>query len=250
MVPPPEVVDAQVSTQIHAVQLPLAENKATGWLPHHLFVGVTGNVELMGAHVSVLSPGHCPHLPHAHREEELLIVLDGRADLIIADGPDTNVRLHKLEAGSFVFYPAYQHHTLRNDIAKPITYLMFKWRGSPAGTKSPLATSIVKVNVPDTSASPPFSVTSLLEGGTTYLTKLHSHLTVLKPGAGYDAHADDHDVTIVILRGRVESMGHTLKPHGVLFYAAGEMHDMRNVGDGDAHYLVFEFHRRLIEAAV
>ena len=38
----------------------------------------------MGCHVSVLSPGRCPHPPHSHVEEELLIILDGEANVEIA----------------------------------------------------------------------------------------------------------------------------------------------------------------------
>ena len=33
-------------------------------------------------------------------------------------------------------------------------------------------------------------------------------------------------------------------PNGVIFYAAGEMHGMRNVGEAQARYLVFEFRGR------
>jgi hypothetical protein len=74
------------------------------------------------------------------------------------------------------------------------------------------------------------------------LRKLHSHLTTLAPGGGYDAHVDAHDVAILTLAGTVETMGHRVGPHSVIYYAGGEPHDMRNVGDEPAAYLVFEFH--------
>ena len=32
-----------------------------------------------------LSPGHSPHPPHTHVEEEILIVLQGEADILIAE---------------------------------------------------------------------------------------------------------------------------------------------------------------------
>jgi mannose-6-phosphate isomerase-like protein (cupin superfamily) len=199
----------------------------------------------MGAHVSVLSAGHSPHPPHAHREEEILIVLDGQADIVIAESPDdANPRVVQLHEGSFVFYPAYQHHTIRNSISEPITYLMFKWRGALAEGEEPLETAFVNLDSMPAPPPAPFAATPLMEGSTAYLFKLHSHLSTLEPGTGYTAHADDHDVAIVILSGRVESMGRAFDPYGVLFYAAGEMHDMKNIGQVSARYLVFEFHKR------
>ncbi len=42
----------------------------------------------------------------------------------------------------------------------------------------------------------------------------------------------------------METLGEQVGPNGVIFYAAGEPHGMKNVGDGPAVYLVFEFHGR------
>ncbi len=108
-----------------------------------MFNGATPIVEEMSCHVSVLSPLHSPHPPHAHEEEELLIALQGEAELIISDSPSTgHARTETLSPGSFIYYPAGQHHTIRNSGTSPITYLMFKWRGdvftggTRAGTQS------------------------------------------------------------------------------------------------------------------
>ena len=115
-----------------------------------MFNGATPIVEEMSCHASVLSPLHSPHPPHAHEEEELLIALQGEAELIISDSPSTDyARTERLSPGSFIYYPAGQHHTIRNSGTSPITYLMFKWRGDvftggmPAGTQfSTSATSL------------------------------------------------------------------------------------------------------------
>jgi hypothetical protein len=93
------------------------------------------------------------------------------------------------------------------------------------------------------SPSHPMSMPVLFEGPTAYLDKLHAHVTDLQVGAGYPAHIDEHDVAIVVFTGTVETLGKTLGPGGTIFYAAGEPHGMRNVGDERARYLVFEFHR-------
>jgi quercetin dioxygenase-like cupin family protein len=82
----------------------------------------------------------------------------------------------------------------------------------------------------------------LFEGPTSFLGKLHAHVTELQPGGGYGAHADKYDVAIIVFSGTVETLGKTLGPGGSIYYAAGELHGMRNVGKDAAKYLVFEFH--------
>lgn len=62
------------------------------------------------------------------------------------------------------------------------------------------------------------------------------------PGAGYDAHVDAYDVAILVLSGTVEPLGRRVERNGVIFYAAGEPHGMKNIGETEATYLVFEFH--------
>src|SRR5206468_361679 len=118
-----------LSSCIHTLDLPLAENPEGGWQPHYLVCGTTPIVDDMSCQAAVLSAGHSPHDPHAHGQEELLILLDGEAELVIADGPSAEgARVERVGSGDFAYYPAGQHHTIRNPGATPVTYLMFKWR--------------------------------------------------------------------------------------------------------------------------
>ncbi len=82
----------------------------------------------------------------------------------------------------------------------------------------------------------------LLEGQTHYLRKLHSHRTLISPGHGYASHADAYDIGIVLLKGKVETLGQEVEAPAFIYYAAGEMHGLSNIGDQDADYIVFEFH--------
>ncbi|MEW9836462.1 cupin domain-containing protein [Mesorhizobium marinum] len=215
---------------------------AEGFKPYHLLRGATPNASDMESHVSVLSPGHSPHPPHHHVEEELLIVLDGEAELIIPDTADpAGARVERLTAGGIAYYPAYQYHTIRNVSSRPVTYLMYKWRAAPKETTGQLGTTILHTNqvqMPDR----PMAVSGLMEAPTGYLSKLHAHLTTMKPGAGYDDHVDDHDVAIIVFDGTVDTLGKRIGPMGTAFSPAGEPHGLRNSGDVDARYLVFEFH--------
>src|SRR4029453_8627105 len=86
-----------------------------------------------------------------------------------------------------------------------------------------------------------FTTRLVFEGPTHYLTKLHVHLSELQPNAGYAAHADNHDVAILVLSGSVKINRRRMERHGLLYFPAGQVHDMINPGFVTARYLVFEF---------
>jgi mannose-6-phosphate isomerase-like protein (cupin superfamily) len=238
-----------LTTRIHTLDLPLERDPASGWKAHSLFAGTTPNVRAMRCHASVLDPGRQPHHPHRHHEEELLLILDGEADLVLDDPAHAEGTVRRrVQRGTFAYYPANFAHTIHNISGAPVTYVMFKWTG---GRKEqgdllehrlvPFAESVAEMRHDDPSG---FTRKRVLHGATGYLRLLHSHISTLAPGAGYDAHVDAHDVAIVVLEGTVETLGQSVGPHGVIFYAAGESHGMRNMGDGPATYVVFEFHGR------
>jgi len=201
------------------------------------------------SHVSVLSPGITPHEPHSHPEEELLIMLSGEADIVILcpDGSYIETR-DRIRPGLFVYYPAFQPHTLHAVGIEPATYLMFKWRAEEESKKDPqLETTVFHyskgaTHIGSESANGIFQ-SRIFDHPTGYLRKLHCHVTTLQPGAGYPPHSDAYDAAILLLEGTVETLGRRIGPLGVIFYAAGEPHGMKNVGNALAFYLVFEFHR-------
>ena len=232
-----------ITSQVCHLALPLADDPERRWKPYGMLKGATPVVEEMSCHVSVLSPGFTPHPPHSHSEEELLIALQGEAELIISDSPSTeHGRTERLSPGSLIYYPAGQHHTIRNTGVSPITYLMFKWRGGVLTGDTPAGTRTFHFRTVPTDNSKSFQACPIFEQSTAYLGKLHAHLTTMQPGAGYPPHIDDYDVAILVLSGQVETLGQFVKPHGVIYYPAGQPHGLRNVGDEPAQYLVFEFH--------
>jgi mannose-6-phosphate isomerase-like protein (cupin superfamily) len=244
-VPPPPACPAKaqpVTTHVHLGDGFLESDQ--GWKPYPLLRGPTPIVADMSSHVSVLSPGHSPHPPHRHVQEELLVVLKGEAEIVIPESSaPSGARVEHLVPGCFVYYPAYQGHTIRNASASPVTYLMFKWQCAPAEVERPLGTTIADIG--GTSAardSKPRSIRVLFEAPTAYLGKLHAHVTDLQTDGGYPPHADKYDVAILVFSGTIETLGKTVGPGGSIYYAAGEPHGMRNVGDEPARYLVFEFH--------
>jgi mannose-6-phosphate isomerase-like protein (cupin superfamily) len=231
-------------TAVHQVDLPL-EHPTKEWEAFPGFRGATRTLSEMSCHASVLVPGHSPHPPHAHLEEEILIPLHGEVELVIAKGPkDRAPRIERVSPGSFIYYPAGQHHTIRNSGTTPAGYLMFKWRAGGKGSAGELRTSLVHHgSLTPPSGAPAFWTQPLLNGPTALLGKLHSHLTVLAAGGSYESHTDPYDVAFVVLSGTIETIGAQAGPNSVLYCAAGEPHGMRNPGTEPARYLVFEFHR-------
>jgi mannose-6-phosphate isomerase-like protein (cupin superfamily) len=239
---PPAASGSALGPEVRNLSLPLDEDPVLAWRPHPQFAGATPNATAMACHVSVLGPGHSPHALHAHLEEELLVVLDGEAEVAIADHPfPDRARTERLGPGDFVYHPAYGHHTIRNPGAGTVTYLMLKWRGEPSGSEVAAGAQVFRTAAVEAPAGEDFARELLFEAPTAFLARLHAHLTVLQPGAGYPAHEDQHDVAILPLAGRVRVRGHEAGPRGVLYLPAGHAHDMESVGEEPARYLVFEF---------
>lgn len=226
--------------------LPLAEDRETGWRSYPFGKGPTARLAWFRIHASVLSVGATPHPVHDHPDEEILIMLDEDAELIIEEGHHPVERIETLRPGSFVYYPANARHTLHNAGERPCTYLILKWRSVEGHPVSPLPTSIVPFGDafpdPETVDEKGYAHRRLFEQETGYLHKLHAHVTTMLPGAGYAPHVDGHDVALLVLTGEVETLGRRVGPHSFVFYPAGEPHGLRNPGEVPATYLVFEFH--------
>jgi mannose-6-phosphate isomerase-like protein (cupin superfamily) len=280
IVPPPASHDGLetygLTNQIYSIDIPLASDEKTGWKPYPIFRGATPNLQGLTCHASALMPGHTPHPPHQHREEEILILLKGDAEVTLPDlaakGLATAIRL---KPGEFVYYPAWFYHTITARGESPANYLMFKWynknggmaeqpspsfgrrRGQKGGTAFAKAMAVEdggterklkygKYSTADyfnsVSAEKLFFTQHVFQAPTDCLHALQCHTSTILPGGGYEAHSDAHDVAIVVLKGEVETLNTRVGPNSVLFFPAGHLHDMRNPTEQIAEYLVFEFH--------
>ena len=227
--------------------LPAETDPWTGWKPYHLFDGATANLENLSCHYSVLGGGRCPHPPHEHDDEELLLVLDGSCEIVVLDDDEREL-IHHAQRGFVSYYPMGARHTLRANPGTDVTYLMFKWTGRSVDPIDALEPRVTRFDdrfpVSVDEHSPVFVPDLVFEGGTRYLDRLHLHTTHLGPGAGYDEHRDDHDVAIVTLEGTIEVLGQQLTQDSIVFVPAGRLHGMHNPGPEAARYLVIEFHGR------
>ena len=240
--------ESMSSSWVKSLNLPLEEDRQSGWQPYNIFRGSTRCMDDFSSHVSVLSPGITPHKPHSHQEEELLIMLSGEADIVMLDPKRGQSKTReRVMPGTLVYYPAFQPHTIQNASTEPVTYLMFKWweeKQLKKGDHLKTAVFHYRKNAVHSSSGSGngFYTKVIFDHPTGYLSKLHCHISALQPGVGYPSHDDEYDVAILLLEGTVETLGQRVGSRGVIFYAAGEPHGIKNVGDIPEHYLVLEFH--------
>lgn len=74
----------------------------------------------------VLEPGKTPHAPHAHAEEEVMIIESGNGE-IFCDGKTT-----KIGPGSVMFTTPNASHGIKNTGDTPIVFYYIKWVGKEA----------------------------------------------------------------------------------------------------------------------
>jgi quercetin dioxygenase-like cupin family protein len=213
-------------------------------LPH--FRGTTPRLTQMDAHSSILAPGQSPHPLHQHQDEEILVVLDGTAELsTAADGEGTGLTRTRMGPGDFAYYPAWQWHTLTNTSDRPILYTMFKWIGANertarSGDELRFVTSGDALRQEPTDK---YNRGEVLNVASRWLRKVHAHVSIMAGGRGYNGHADAYDVAIVLVEGAVETLDRIVRAPAVIFHPAQAPHGLRAAGEGPARYLVFEFHK-------
>ena len=235
----------KLTSSIYPLQLPLVPDMDKVWKYYPIFNGFTKGLGMLSCHASVLTHGQSPHPPHTHEEEEMLLLLNGEIDIIFREkqNSDQEKRI-SIQPGQFSYYPVNFAHTLETISTQPANYMMLKWKGGLRKNDKVLPFNLFNSFdfLKDTQDEKGFRPRLVVQGQTNYLNKFHCHTSTLSPKAGYEPHDDSYDVVIIVLEGEVETLGQCVGPCGVIFYAAGEPHGIRNPGDITAKYLVFEFH--------
>jgi XRE family transcriptional regulator, regulator of sulfur utilization len=78
-------------------------------------------------HETILGVGTETHPPHQHVHEEVLVVVEGTAE-VLCDG-----KTEQAEAGSVVYFASNQMHGARNAGRVPCRYYVMELRGDNAG---------------------------------------------------------------------------------------------------------------------
>ena len=85
------------------------------------FQAPTSTLDEFESHVTTLNKGEAAHAPHAHADEELLIVKEGTVEALV------NGDWVKLGPGSVIFQASCIDHAIRNVGETPATYHVIKW---------------------------------------------------------------------------------------------------------------------------
>lgn len=72
-------------------------------------------------HVSTLNPGLKSHDPHRHKAEEIVLLIEGNAEMQVGDS------LQKAVPGDLIYLGSEILHAIRNDDTKPCIYFAFQW---------------------------------------------------------------------------------------------------------------------------
>jgi len=82
----------------------------------------TALFEKFDMHVTTLNQGAVSHLPHAHRQEEIILVKSGNISMQVAD------KHYAATAGDIVFLSTGVLHALENTGKGSCTYFAFQWQ--------------------------------------------------------------------------------------------------------------------------
>jgi quercetin dioxygenase-like cupin family protein len=82
----------------------------------------TATLAELELHVTTLNPGATSHAPHAHANEELVIVKEGAVEVLVRG------EWVRLGPGSVVFNAANDVHGIRGAGSEPAVYHVINWR--------------------------------------------------------------------------------------------------------------------------
>ena len=120
---PPEGAALRHELPNRAVQLEQAkhtvESYGETWC---YFKGATAQLSACTAWQVKLNGHAAPHAPHAHDDEEMMLVAVGSGEFRVGD------EVTQVKAGSMMYCAGGQLHGLRNTSDEPLTYYYWKWR--------------------------------------------------------------------------------------------------------------------------
>lgn len=86
-----------------------------------LFDRQTAMLNRFDIHITTLNPRFNSHPPHTHKNEEIILMLDGEGDMSI------NGTLHRLSSGGLCYVGSMDVHNITNVSDYPITYFAIQW---------------------------------------------------------------------------------------------------------------------------
>lgn len=232
---------------IKPIDFNLAESQVNDWQVFPLFTGIIGIFDKFSCHISSLKPNTIPHSPHSHIDDELIISLHGKIEILTSDEPADPFRDSLLlKPGSFVYHPPFQGHTIRGAGSQASRYLVLKWQRRYRQVAQDPHTFAHVAGLQDCTlqqVSDGFRLFPIIGLASHTDGSLHAHFSCLEPGAGYPAHRDNYDMVVVLLEGELVTLDISSSAPVVFFFAANTPHGFFNPSKKPATYLVFEYNK-------
>jgi mannose-6-phosphate isomerase-like protein (cupin superfamily) len=233
----------RLAPNVHPLPAPSALEPGRGFENVGVFRGHTTGLYTWSCHLTTQAPGTRPHAAHSHKEEEVLLLLDGELDVILpqpsAPGGERRMRVR---AGQVVYYPAFHVHTVETTSAEPSFYLALSWFNRRNTNARKIAEFSIQGLRFGEAVAEGATYQAVFWGPTRYLNKIQCHTAVIAPGQGQEVHKDDYDVVLVILDGVVQTLGAEAPARSLVLYPQGEPHGMLNTGRDHAKLVAFELH--------
>jgi (S)-ureidoglycine aminohydrolase len=201
--------------------------------------GKTFALEYFEIHASTLEPGKAPHPPHAHvDQEELMIVKEGQVKITIAGQSKI------LGPGSIAFAMPGDEHGIENAGSTTATYYILKYKGKlpmDAGGSFMLDWNELKTNNTGKGYRRDF-----FNKATSQLAQFEMHTTALnKDSVSHAPHTHVQEEIILIIRGNVTTyIDGKLYPASagdLVFLSSGIPHALLNTGKEQCEYFAFQW---------
>ncbi len=238
------LLSSSLKCQVFDLAPVIAETVKTHWKPDPFFNGSTRCLSRLMIKTATVHPRSRQHALHLHAEEQLVLGISGEAILELGD-PSRPIEV-PLKPGTVAYIPPGTSHTLRNDSSEPHAEMTLVWRGS--GPCPPLPLGMFAVDAKDFLVDQEelrdrSRAARVIAAGTTQsLSKLQIHVSEMLPGRFGPMHVDAYDVVFVVLEGQVQTLDQIVSPGQVVFYPAGEPHQLSTAGEQTARCLAVEFH--------
>ncbi len=206
----------------------------------------TATLERFECHISTLNPSKTSHPPHAHPQEELIILREGTLEV------SANGERRRVGPGSLFFFRSNNPHNVQNNGAQPATYFVFNFATAltrnPPAVGSPTAPGELGSTVIEWAGLKPATTKTgerrdVFNSPTATLTRLECHVTTLKPGLAPHAQHHHPDEEIILIKEgtldvTINSRTQTAGPGDIVFFASNDKHGFKNSGATAATYYV------------
>ncbi len=231
-----------IPSDVYQWQAP-PESKTDRAKQRGILEGTTPAFSFFKVNAVTLLPGQTPHAGHAHGDEELIIVKEGKLTVTIARNEEP------LEAGSVALIRPGDHHSFANQSDQPTTYFVMRYlvQGADTGSREIVGKSFVK-HWKDLEYKPndKGGRRNVFDQKTTQADRFEMHITTLNAGLmSHPPHTHPAAEILLLIEGQAEESidGKWIPAQvgDIIFLQSQVPHAIRNTGKEACTYFAFQF---------